>query len=127
MKESTYCGGRICVKVPNHPHANNRGYIPRSRYVMEQYLGRILNSTEHVHHKNRNKIDDRIENLELISNSNHMKIHNNLPVRILNYNFVTQLRSEGLGYKRIAKKTGYDRSSIRYALKIMGVKKGIDG
>ncbi|MHA2219458.1 MAG: hypothetical protein ACXACY_26410 [Candidatus Hodarchaeales archaeon] len=42
MKESKVAKGRIAVYVPDHPAANNRGYILKSRYVLEQSLGRQL-------------------------------------------------------------------------------------
>ena len=45
------------------------------RYIMEQHLGRKLNRNEVVHHKNGNKQDNRIENLELMSLSDHSKQH----------------------------------------------------
>lgn len=50
--------------------------VLQHRYVMEQYLGRKLSSKERVHHKNGDRSDNRIENLELCSsNSEHMKKH----------------------------------------------------
>ena len=45
------------------------------RYLMEKYLGRKLESAEHIHHKNGNKKDNSIKNLEILSESSHHKLH----------------------------------------------------
>lgn len=48
------------------------------RYLMEQYLGRELAEDEVVHHKNGNKLDNRIENLEVMTKAEHAKLHNQI-------------------------------------------------
>jgi hypothetical protein len=45
------------------------------RHVMEQHLGRPLLRSEHVHHRNGDTHDNRIENLELLSCRQHMAHH----------------------------------------------------
>lgn len=60
-----------------HPMVNNqRGRkVRRARFVMEQAIGRPLKADEQVHHINRIKDDDRIENLLLVTRDEHNAIH----------------------------------------------------
>lgn len=49
--------------------------IDEHRFVMQNFLGRKLKRNEVVHHKNHNGRDNRIENLELMSLSEHSRNH----------------------------------------------------
>lgn len=46
------------------------------RVVMERHLGRRLDRFELVHHKNHNKRDNHIENLEVMDPASHSRHHN---------------------------------------------------
>ena len=52
------------------------GRVYEHRHLMSQKLGRVLERHEHVHHLNNNGLDNRIENLQLLTNSEHRKLHN---------------------------------------------------
>lgn len=67
--------GYVAVFVPNHPHCNKDGMVMEHRLVMEEYLGRYLKEDEIVHHKNRIKTDNRIENLQLMNKEEHSRLH----------------------------------------------------
>lgn len=46
------------------------------RKIMEDHLGRKLLPTEIVHHKDEDKTNNDISNLEVVTRSGHMKTHN---------------------------------------------------
>lgn|SRR3990167_2163685 len=51
-------------------------YVLEHRWVAEQKLGRTLKTGEVVHHINGNKLDNRPENLAVLSHAQHSHIHN---------------------------------------------------
>lgn len=49
--------------------------MPLSRWKMEQKLGRRLLRSERVHHIDENPSNDDIDNLQVVTVSEHNKIH----------------------------------------------------
>lgn len=46
------------------------------RHVMEQHLGRPLTADEVVHHRNGDRFDNRLTNLEVLTHQSHSAHHN---------------------------------------------------
>lgn len=68
-------GGHIYKYAPEHPCANRNGYVMEHRLVVERVLGRILEPGEVVHHINGIPDDNRAENLQVMTVSEHRRIH----------------------------------------------------
>lgn len=92
FEKRTACSKR-CAGILNNPRKPNTDLKSRyrliktpsgrkleHRWVVEQHLGRELEPWEHVHHINHDRLDNRIENLEVVTVEEHGKRHTYLPV-----------------------------------------------
>jgi hypothetical protein len=69
--------GYFRVYRPDFPKVwDASGYAKRSHVVWWLKTGRIVSRAHVLHHKNENKLDDKIENLELKTKGEHTEHHN---------------------------------------------------
>lgn len=69
--------GYILVHLQAHHSLRNGkpGYVLAHRLAMELHLGRNLTNDEVVHHLNEDPSDNRIENLAIMTQSEHARLH----------------------------------------------------
>ena len=103
--EKTVQHGYVYIYVGfDHPFADKSGRIREHRYIAEQFLmeekhkvyinGKAYLSPEyHVHHINENKTDNRPENLQILTKSEHTSLHTYLdpqPHSIIDGKFISK-------------------------------------
>ncbi len=64
-------GYRLVFRAPGR-------YVFEHRAVMEAYLERRLDDDEVVHHRNGMKLDNALENLQLMTNGDHTAHHHRI-------------------------------------------------
>jgi uncharacterized protein YerC len=82
------------------------------RIITEQHIGRKLTYNEVVHHINGDTLDNRLENLQLMSRAEHSSLHifkDGPTVKMFTREQILEwhkMKSEGLSYHEISRRTG---------------------
>ena len=75
-KNPNWRGGKSLDKF-GYPIQSVKGVFRfKHRIIMEKHLGRRLSKEEVIHHINGNKMDNRIENLKILTQGEHCRIEN---------------------------------------------------
>lgn len=117
-------GGYVSIRKSSHPYVRGNGYIKEHRLVMEIVLQRYLTADEIIHHINRDKTDNRPENLEVVDMAEHRRIHN-LEDKIYDSKYdlelVRELYLEGKSTREIAEVIGIGKSTVGYYIRKWGI------
>lgn len=109
-------GGYVKVKlIPSDfflSMANKERYVLEHRLIMAQSLGRCLHRWEIIHHRNHIRSDNRLENLQLVSDDKHKQI-TILENRIAWLEDKMESQAKELRLLRGSLKTHADHSNLR--------------
>lgn len=109
--------GYVRVLAPKHKASDKKGYVKEHIRVWMDINGDIPDDYC-IHHINRDKLDNRIENLELMLHGDHSRLHNTGNEYSRKYSDRTVLewvemhRYDKLSYIEISKKMGVNRNTI---------------
>lgn len=75
-----YCSLECCIPTKRGEAMSTDGYFIINhkkvhRIIMEEHIGRRLKSSEIVHHKDFNKLNNDISNLQIVTRAEHNRIH----------------------------------------------------
>ena len=115
--------GYLMIHLKNHPMAGHNGYVYLHRLIYAEYIGRNLKSDEIIHHKNGNKLDNRIENLQLVNMSQHRTIHNLTKIykHKANPTIIKGLYLNGYSGRQIASILNIGKSTVLSCIKESGL------
>ena len=67
--------GYVLVYAPDHEWPRKGGYVREHILVMERHLGRRLTAGECVHHRDHDRKNNDLSNLEVVMREAHSKEH----------------------------------------------------
>lgn len=61
--------------APDHPWPRKGGYVRENVRIMESHIGRRIGRGEVVHHRDHDKSNNALDNLELLTHGEHSRRH----------------------------------------------------
>jgi HNH endonuclease len=98
------------VYVPGHPTAAAYGWAYEHRMVAYDAWGDVVLGMQ-VHHKNHDRLDNRLENLELMTQADHMAAHG-MKNRKVERGQVVEMYRSGMSTPAIAKAVGSHAGNV---------------
>jgi len=102
--------GYRLIYAPAHPKAYRNGYVPEHRVVVESHIGRYLRPDEHVHHRDKNTLNNKIENLQVLSPSDHAWLEKTR--HDITLETIADAMKKGLSKREIAQKLKCCRATL---------------
>lgn len=88
------CAGYYIYYLPDHHLANNSGTVYEHMLAAEEMLGRNLRDGEVIHHRDKNRMNNNLDNLMVFkTSSDHVAFHNGMNVEMVGDVYVTNKAS----------------------------------
>ena len=105
--------GYKLLRKEEHPNANSKGYVREHILVMEKHLGRYLTDNEVVHHIDRNKLNNDIGNLQLMTKYEHKRLHSGEDRKTVDLQYAKSLLDKGYTMEQVSKYLKISQTGLR--------------
>lgn len=109
--------GYKLVKCNNHPKADSKGYVREHILVVEDSIGRNLKDNEVVHHVDRNRLNNDINNLVLMDKEEHRSLHSREPRKVIDIYKAVDMLYKGYTMQQVAVYFSISESGLRKKIK----------
>ncbi len=125
-KPSGYWLVKVPVEDPMAAMRNGQGYVREHRLVMADYIGRPLTPDEDVHHRDHDRGNNDIGNLELMVKADHHALHaadrNRSRRKVVDLDRLRELHGQpGMRVPRMAAELGVGQGVVRQRMNELGL------
>lgn len=114
--------GYKLLRKPKHPNADKKGYVREHILVMEKHLGRYLTYDEVVHHIDRNKLNNDISNLQLMTKYEHKRLHSKEDRKKVDLRYAKLLLDKGYTMEQVCNHLKISQTGLRKKFRKANIK-----